>query len=99
MGFLHISQILQPQLHSIKTASDSINIDFGLKIIAKLRSPAYAQAVQLYLEYDPQPPFNAGSPEKAPPAVRRFLKDMFVGMRENALATAKRAMQRIERAS
>lgn len=74
-------------------------IDFGLKIIAKLRSPAYAQAVQLYLEYDPQPPFNAGSPEKAPPFVRRFLKDMFVGMRENAFATAKRAMQRIARAS
>lgn len=74
-------------------------IDFGLKIIAKLRSPAYAQAVQLYLEYDPQPPFNAGSPEKAPPFVRRFLKDMFVGMRENAVATAKRAMQRIARAS
>ena len=74
-------------------------IDFGLKIIAKLRSPAYAQAVQLYLEYDPQPPFNAGSPEKAPPVVRRFLKDMFVGMRDNAFATAKRAMQRIERAS
>lgn len=74
-------------------------IDFGLKIIAKLRTPTYAQAVQLYLEYDPQPPFNAGSPEKAPPTVRRFLKDMFVGMRENAFATAIRARQRIERMS
>lgn len=70
-------------------------IDFGLKIVAKLRSPAYAQAVQLYLEYDPQPPFNAGSPEKAPPLVRQFLKDMFAGMRDNAFATAKRAIKRL----
>jgi cyclohexyl-isocyanide hydratase len=73
-------------------------IDFGLTIVAKLRSPAYAQAVQLYLEYDPQPPFNAGSPEKSPLLVRRFLKDMFVGMRENAFATAQRAMRRLQRA-
>jgi cyclohexyl-isocyanide hydratase len=70
-------------------------IDFGLKIVAKLRSSAYAQAVQLYLEYDPQPPFNAGSPEKAPPLVRQFLKDMFAGMRDNAFATAKRAIKRL----
>jgi cyclohexyl-isocyanide hydratase len=70
-------------------------IDFGLSIVAKLRSPAYAQAVQLYLEYDPQPPFQAGSPEKAPPVVRSFLKDMFAGMRENGIATARRAMKRL----
>ncbi len=70
-------------------------IDFGLRIVAKLRSPEYAQAVQLYLEYDPQPPFNAGSPEKAPLLVKRFLKDMFAGMRENAVATARRAMRKL----
>lgn len=74
-------------------------IDFGLAIVAKLRSPAYAQAVQLYLEYDPQPPFNSGSPEKAQPLVRRFLKDMFAGMRDNATATARRAMARLNLSS
>ena len=70
-------------------------IDFGLKLVALLKSRVYAEAVQLYLEYDPQPPFNAGSPEKAQPLARQFLKDMFAGMRANALATAKRAMQRL----
>ena len=63
-------------------------IDFGLKLVALLKSRVYAEAVQLYLEYDPQPPFNAGSPEKAQPLARQFLKDMFAGMRANALATA-----------
>lgn len=56
-------------------------IDFGLRIVGLLRSPDYARAVQLYLEYDPSPPFNSGSPEKAPPIVRQFLEDMFAGLK------------------
>lgn len=70
-------------------------IDFGLTIAALVTSKDYAQAIQLYLEYDPAPPFNAGSPDKAPPLARQFLEDMFVGMVENARHTARRAMQRL----
>lgn len=40
-------------------------IDFGLTVLAKLRGIDIAQAVQLTMEYDPQPPFDTGSPEKA----------------------------------
>lgn len=40
-------------------------IDFGLTVLAQLRGETVAQAVQLMLEYDPQPPFDAGTPEKA----------------------------------
>jgi cyclohexyl-isocyanide hydratase len=40
-------------------------IDFGLTVLAKLRGVDVAKAVQLTMEYDPQPPFDAGSPEKA----------------------------------
>jgi cyclohexyl-isocyanide hydratase len=70
-------------------------IDFGLTLIAKLRSPAYAKAVQLYLEYDPQPPFNAGAPDKAPRIAREFLTDMYAELVRAAHATAKRAMARL----
>jgi cyclohexyl-isocyanide hydratase len=42
-------------------------IDFALTLTAEVRSPAFAKAVQLSLEYDPAPPFDAGSPEKAGP--------------------------------
>lgn len=67
-------------------------LDFGLKLIALLRSPAQAQAqaIQLYLEYDPAPPFNAGSPEKAPPLVREFLTVMFAGLIDTTRAIAHR---------
>jgi cyclohexyl-isocyanide hydratase len=70
-------------------------IDFGLQIVALLRSEAYAQAVQLYLEYDPAPPFNAGSPEKAPAIVRLFLDEMFAGLKVSAKQTAIRARKRL----
>jgi cyclohexyl-isocyanide hydratase len=65
-------------------------IDFGLQIVALLRSEDYAKAVQLYLEYDPAPPFDAGSPEKAPKFVTQFLNDMFAGLRDTAFSTARR---------
>ena len=49
-------------------------IDFGLTVLAKLRGAEVAQAVQLMMEYDPQPPFGAGSPGKAPAPIVERLK-------------------------
>ncbi|MEG3860994.1 DJ-1/PfpI family protein [Microcoleus sp. herbarium12] len=40
-------------------------IDFGLVLVAKLCGEETAQMIQLILEYNPAPPFNAGSPESA----------------------------------
>jgi cyclohexyl-isocyanide hydratase len=65
-------------------------IDFGLRIVSLLRSPDYARAVQLYLEYDPSPPFNSGSPDKAPPIVRQFLEDMFAGLKTSLAQISKK---------
>ena len=44
-------------------------IDFGLVVLAKLRGDDAAKLTQLAMEYDPQPPFNAGSPATAGPAI------------------------------
>jgi len=44
-------------------------IDFGLVILAKLRGDDAAKLTQLAMEYDPEPPFNAGNPKAAGPAV------------------------------
>jgi cyclohexyl-isocyanide hydratase len=44
-------------------------IDFALTLTALLRGEAHAKAVQLSLEYDPAPPFDSGSPDKADPAI------------------------------
>jgi cyclohexyl-isocyanide hydratase len=52
-------------------------IDFGLKIAAMLTSEQMAQAAQLIIEYDPQPPFDAGSPERAPAEVKRMVDERY----------------------
>src|SRR5437764_425023 len=44
-------------------------IDFALSLVAELAGAETAQAIQLGIEYAPAPPFDAGSPEIAPPAV------------------------------
>ncbi|HEV8716476.1 MAG TPA: DJ-1/PfpI family protein [Candidatus Binatia bacterium] len=44
-------------------------IDFGLVLLAKLRGDDVAKVTQLAMEYDPEPPFQAGSPTSAGPAV------------------------------
>jgi cyclohexyl-isocyanide hydratase len=44
-------------------------IDFGLVILAKLRGDDAAKLTQLAMEYDPEPPFQSGSPKTAGPAI------------------------------
>jgi len=53
----------------ITAAGVSAGIDMALALLAASTDDATAQAVQLALEYDPRPPFQAGSPETAPPGL------------------------------
>lgn len=48
------------------SAGVTAGLDMALSLAAKIAGDRVAQAIQLGLEYDPQPPFDAGSPEKAP---------------------------------
>jgi cyclohexyl-isocyanide hydratase len=57
----------------ITSGGVTAGIDFGFSVIAEIAGPEVAQAVQLGLEYDPAPPFAAGTPEKAPPAARALM--------------------------
>ncbi len=53
----------------ITAAGVTAGIDMALHLVATEVAPEMAQAVQLGLEYDPDPPFDSGSPEKASPAI------------------------------
>ena len=50
----------------ITAAGVSAGIDMALTLVARLQGDEVAQAVQLGIEYDPQPPFHTGSPLTAP---------------------------------
>jgi transcriptional regulator GlxA family with amidase domain len=53
----------------LTAAGVSAGIDMALHLVGREAGPEVAQAVQLAIEYDPQPPFDAGSPAKAPAAI------------------------------
>lgn len=50
----------------ITAAGVSAGIDMALTLLAETHDDTTAQAVQLLIEYDPQPPFDCGAPSKAP---------------------------------
>jgi transcriptional regulator GlxA family with amidase domain len=50
----------------VTAAGVSAGIDMGLTLAGRLAGDEVAQAIQLMIEYDPQPPYDAGSPAKAP---------------------------------
>jgi transcriptional regulator GlxA family with amidase domain len=53
----------------VTAAGVSAGIDMALHLVGREAGPEVAQAVQLAIEYDPQPPFDAGSPAKAPTSI------------------------------
>lgn len=61
----------------ITAAGVSSGIDMGLALIAEMQGTESAEAVQLALEYDPQPITDAGSPEKAAPELVEALRGFF----------------------
>lgn len=63
----------------VTAAGVSAGIDMALALLARMHGATLAQAIQLAIEYDPQPPFDAGSPEKAPAEVVALVRGMFGG--------------------
>jgi putative intracellular protease/amidase len=55
-------------------AGVSAGIDLALTLAARIGGDDLARAIQLAIEYDPQPPFDAGSPAKAPAAIVELLR-------------------------
>jgi hypothetical protein len=70
-------------------------IDFAFTLLAELAGEDYAQAVQLSLEYDPHPPFLAGSPDIAPPEVLAKVRARMAPIAAARLAAAREAARRL----
>jgi len=58
----------------IMAAGVSAGIDMALALVARECGETTAQAIQLGIEYDPQPPFDSGSPSKAPAEIVERLR-------------------------
>lgn len=70
-------------------------IDFALKLVAEMMGEPVAKTIQLSIEYDPAPPFEAGNPVKAEGGVTAGLRAMMAPMLEKRLAASRRAAEKM----
>ncbi|MGZ5420299.1 MAG: DJ-1/PfpI family protein [Solirubrobacterales bacterium] len=61
----------------VTAAGVSSGIDMALRLVQLMHGDEVAQAVQLGIEYDPEPPLDAGSPEKAPAPIVELVTAAF----------------------
>jgi transcriptional regulator GlxA family with amidase domain len=71
-------------------------LDFALTVAAELAGADFAQGVQLNLEYAPAPPFDAGRPETAPPAVLAAVRERMEAVLPKRRAEAEAAAARLQ---
>jgi putative intracellular protease/amidase len=58
----------------VTAAGVSSGLDMALALVARIAGDELAQTIQLGIEYDPEPPFSAGSPKKAPAHIVESLR-------------------------
>jgi transcriptional regulator GlxA family with amidase domain len=73
-GATPVSKRFVEQGKVITAAGVSAGIDMALMLAARMTAPEVAQAIQLAIEYDPQPPFDTGSPAKAPEQIQELVR-------------------------
>lgn len=57
------------------SAGVSAGIDLALELVDRIEGDVIAQSIQLAIEYDPDPPFDSGSPETAPPVITELVRN------------------------
>jgi len=70
-------------------------IDFALTLVSILVDRQTAEMIQLRLEYNPAPPFNAGSPDTAPPEILARIKESIAPSRQRRSEAMQRAAARL----
>jgi transcriptional regulator GlxA family with amidase domain len=68
-------------------AGVSAGIDLALTLVDRLHGAEVAQAVQLGIEYDPQPPHDTGAPSKAPAEIRDLVSTVIADAEERLAAS------------
>ena len=80
----------------ISGAGVSAGIDMALTLTERVHGREFAEALQLVIEYDPQPPFDSGSLDKASPRTRRLARRLLLG--DHPIRAATRVSGHIVRA-
>jgi cyclohexyl-isocyanide hydratase len=90
LGAEPVAQRVVVDRNRITGAGVTAGLDFGLQLVSMLRDREYAEAVQLLAEYDPAPPFNAGSLASAPKTPADLMTAMLVPFADTATIAAEK---------
>ena len=89
-GAVPVAQRVVRDEHVLTGAGVTAGLDFALTLAAEIAGTAHAHKIQLVAEYDPDPPFDAGSPERAGPETTGALREMLAPFLAGATAAAER---------
>jgi cyclohexyl-isocyanide hydratase len=79
----------------IFAAGVTAGIDGALRLAAELRGDDAAKAIQLHMVYAPEPPFDSGTPETAPPEILAQTRESLSAITRQREATAQRIAERL----
>jgi cyclohexyl-isocyanide hydratase len=82
LGAIPVEQRVVEDRNRITSAGVTAGLDLAFVVTAKLATINYAKAEMLNVEYDPAPPFRAGTPKSAGPLVYGALRDMYGSARK-----------------
>jgi cyclohexyl-isocyanide hydratase len=95
LGATPVAERVVVDRNRITGAGVTAGFDFGLRMAAKLRSDDYARMLQLAYEYDPQPPFDAGSEAKAGAHIDGAVRSFYAPVVASAMEAAGIAHRRL----
>jgi cyclohexyl-isocyanide hydratase len=94
-GAIPVNERVVVDGNMIFAAGVTAGIDGALRVAAELRGDEAAQAIQLYMQYAPEPPFNSGTPETAPAAILEGARRAVHAITEQRGVTARRVAARL----
>jgi cyclohexyl-isocyanide hydratase len=94
-GAIPVSERVVVDGSCVFAAGVTAGIDGALRLAAELRGEDAAQAIQLHMAYAPEPPFNSGRPETAPPAILEQARQSVQRITAQREATARRVAARL----
>jgi cyclohexyl-isocyanide hydratase len=95
LGAIPVSERVVVDGNVVTGAGVASGIDFALKLAAILEGEKVAREIQLQIEYDPDPPFDGGSPKSAAPETLQTLRERGAALNEQRREVARRAGQKL----
>jgi cyclohexyl-isocyanide hydratase len=94
-GAIPVNERVVMDANYVFAAGVTAGIDGALRLAAELRGDEAAQAIQLDMVYAPEPPFNSGTPESAPPSIVEQARQSYREITARREETARRIAARL----